>query len=445
MPKTVDEVTLVAGNELSPAPGTPDGSWRTFIFPPTGLLGYREDISVLGDIIASQIGTAINRPDRVYQPLAGLPDGATLILEDDPLSPNVGLPIGVADPYLDGLEYQLNLRGVELLIKGQEWQNDVVGGGWRYTDGRIIEDGQVITAVFQPQISDVISTPDAVARFLDASGIALVVATTTLTAGSQRKLIFIQGATAVVTVTLDATYPQGVLCAILTAFGTQKQTTIQAPGGQDIYQNGVKTSFVLGQSEYAYLVRIGTRWYVTSISDGWQRVGTMVYGMVPGANLIAANGQALSAAQLPRLNNKLNELEAALPGSVVSVGAWATNPTRWGRTGDVIITPKLGGYFIRPLDLGNGIDVDRIADNTDEIAGSLQEDENKEHNHTNGVANMLWPPSIPGTPHGVYATFAGAAPAGNYIRTGASGLLMLASGGEESRPKNVAYPFLIYI
>lgn len=440
--KTVDEVTLVAGNELSPAPGTPDGTWRTFIFPPTGLLGYREDITVIGDIISSQIGTAINRPDRVYQFLDNLPDGAELLLEDDPGSPNFGLPIGVTDPYLDGLEYSNHVRGVEYLIKGDEWQNDVAGGGWRFTDGRIVEDGMIVTLSFQPQISSVISTPDAVARFLDASGIALVTATSTLTAGSQRKLIFIQGATAVVSVTLDETYPEGVLCAILTASGTQIQTTILAPAGQDIYQNGVKTSFYLGQSEYAYCVRIGTRWYVTSISDGWQRVGDIVMGLVPGANKISANGQTLQINEVPRLNAKLDELEAALPGSVISVGAWTTDNTKWARDATTIRVPKLGGWGSRFLDLGNGIDVDRITEGDGSIAGSSQQDQVIAHNHANGAFDQILKPSTEAA-HETAATFSGTRPSSwPYI---ADSEPLVIVGGTETRGKNVAYPALIYI
>ncbi|WP_343702687.1 hypothetical protein [Chitinophaga sp.] len=425
--KTVDEVTLVAGQELSPPPTAPDGSWEVYLFPNTGLLGYRYPIDGIGTIISEQIGAAVNRPDRVYQPGIDMPDGSAIVNDGD------GQPTILEDPYLDGLEYSVHVRGLEYAIKGQEWQNDVAGGGFRWTDGRIFEDGMVVTVSFKPQISNVLVAPDAVGRF--TSGMQEITADTVLGPSFQRKLLLLNSATTTLSVTLDATYPENVICAMITGVGTQKQTTISAPAGQDVYFNGIKSSFFLGQSEYCYMVRIGTRWYVTQISDGWQRVGQVVMGGIPSANVISANGQTLQRAEVPRLDAYLDALNAALPGSVITVGAWATDSTKWARDATTIRAPKLAGWFPRFLDLGAGKDTDRGA--AGNIVGSTQANQNKAHTHSSADYNQLLKNDGTNTITVRDNTF-------GEPNLGSS-QQMLSEGGIESRPENVGLPALIYI
>lgn len=438
MKPNVDLVNLIALQELATAT-TPTGADYLYWGRVGELLGRKISIETVGNIIATQIGTAVNRPDRVYQIGVSMPDGAEVVNDGG------GQPAIIEDPYLEGLEYSVHLRGIEYMIKGDEWQNDVPGGGFRWTNGQIFEDGQIITVSFQPQISAVISTPDAVARFLDASGIHLVTATSTLTAAAQRKLILIQGATAVVTVTLDATYPEGVLCAILTGDGSgasQKQCTISAPVGQDIFQNGIKSSFYLGTSEYAYLVRFGTRWYVTSMSEGWQRVGDIVAGIIPGSNKISANRQVLQENEWPRLADRLTAAEAALPGSVVSAAQQAANPTRWARGGGQIWVPRPGGTFLRWLDLGADVDPGRTGAEKNQF-GSYQGMQVESHNHANGSNTRLLPPTNGGA-HQTAATFGpGGRPATWPGITSSANIQPY--GGSETRPLNAAWPALIYV
>lgn len=383
MPKfNVSPVDLFALQELAEAVSALGDDWLYFgANTPGNILGNKIKISTIGSVIATQIGTAINRPDRVYQIGGDMPVGASVVND------GFGFPTIIEDPYLDGLDFSIHLRSIEYLIKGQEWQNDIVGGGFRYTDGRIFEDGQVITASFKPEISSVISTPDAVARFLDQSGIYTVTATQTLTAAARRKLVFIQGATAVISVTLDDEYPEGVLCAIRTANGAQKQCTILAPAGQQIYLDGLGDRFYAGQSEYYQLVRYGNIWYMLNSYDAWYRSMEEWRGGIAGANKIYWNGQTLQANEYPRLDARLQLINAVLPGSIITPGAWPANKTQWARDGSIIIVPKLGGLFARNLDttLGAaGYDLSRIGVGTNNVLNSIQQYQNAAHNHDPG-------------------------------------------------------------
>lgn len=120
MPKPdVDEVTLIATQELPPAV-SPDRTWKVILAPPTGLFSYQSDIETFGNIISEQIGSAVNKPDRVYQPGVLMPEGSSIENDEDPESPTFGQPVILVDPYLDGEEYSVHLRGVEYLVKGDE-------------------------------------------------------------------------------------------------------------------------------------------------------------------------------------------------------------------------------------------------------------------------------------------------------------------------------------
>lgn len=434
MPKpNVDIVTLLALQELGTAIN-PTKDWWAHVGAPGDLLGKKATIETLGTIISEQIGAAVNRPDRVYWIGVDMPSGSSVV------DSGSGFLDTILDPYLDGLEYEVHRRGVEKLMKGAEWQNDIAGGSIRLTQtGDQWTDGDIVIVSFKPEISNVLVAPDAVARF--SNGIQIITANTILGPSIQRKIIFLNSATSTLSVTLDDTYPENVLCVLLAANGNQKNTVVNAPSGQDIYFNGVKTSFILGQSEHAQLIRIDTRWYVVDISDGWMRVGQIVMGGIPGANVISANGQTLQIAEQPRLDMYLDALEAALPGSVVSSGVWASNPTKWGRSATEIFVPKLGGWFPRFLDLGNNIDPDRSPTDKN-IVGSTQEMQIEGHNHTNGGNTRLLPPTNGGA-HQTAATFGpGGRPSSWPGVTDSAD--MLPYGGNETRPINVGLPALIY-
>lgn len=424
MPKVnVDIVDLIALQELSEAVGAVGADY--LYFGKDGeLLGRKIKISDVGNIIATQLGAAMNRPDRVYKPFSTMPDGSSLSGTNT-----------IIDPYLNGLEYNVHRRGTELMVKGDEWQNDIVGGGIRLTiPGDEFVLGDIITVSFQPQISGVISTPDAVARF--TLGEQEITADTVAGPANDRKLIMIQGATsAAVSYTLNSTYPENVLCPIVTGGGLNKQSIILAPAGQQITQGTVLSRLVLGEVDFVFFVRIGNYWRVVNRGDRWKRVGQVVYGGIPGPDTISANGQTLLAADYPGIDDYLTALEAALPGSVVTVSQWNSpdnaNKGKWARDATSIRVPKLQGRFIRGLDLGAGFDPGRSGSNASKgvIAGDLEAMDLQAHAHGYKKGKLQANPDGGGI--------------ADYV--GQEDGQTDSTGGVETRPTNIGLPVLICI
>ncbi|MGE7777386.1 hypothetical protein ACQKLP_21890 [Chitinophaga sp. NPDC101104] len=430
----VDIVNLVAVQDLPPGIAVTK-DWPMVVGDPATKRAYKIPVETAGDIIADQLGSAVNVPDRVYT-IGGEMHGATLENDATPGSPTFGKPIRLVDAYLDGKEYGVDLRGTGFMEKGPEWQNNVSGGGFHHTKtGAYFVNGQKYKLEFKPVISSVVATPDAIARF--TSGVQVVTSSVTAGAGFDRKLILLQSATTLaITYTLNAAYPENVLCVIRTGGGMNKQSIVAAPVGQTMVR-GVSLNparVVLGEIDYVMLVRIGTVWYVVAQGDRWKYVGMPVFGGIPGPDLIRAQRQTLQANEFPGVDDYCVALAAAYPGSVVSIAQAAANPTKWARGGGVIMVPKYDGWFPRFLDLGSGKDPDRTEPN---IVGSTQASQNLLHNHTNGGYDELL--KSDGT-----NTVASRDNTPGEPNLGSSGG-MLASGGSEARPENVGFPALIRI
>lgn len=389
MKPNVDIVDLIAVQELSTAvaPTKDDflGHWKD-----GELLGRKITIETVGTIISELLGSGQVIPDRTYRIVdnagtlevyvGGVLDPTITITND-----GTGFPRIMEDTYLDGKDWSIWQRGVEYFIKGEQWQNDVVGGGFSLKQlGAQFEDGQEYFLVFKPQFSSVIVSPDAVGKF--ATGEQVITADTAATDGMNRKLIKIKGATAAaVTFTLNATYPENVICAVMTGGGSNKQSVIQPPGGQTLSVGTTVSNVVLGEVDFVWLIRIGTEWTVVNRGDRWKHVGQIIFGGVAGPDRIAANGQTLPIANYPGLDTHLTLLNSDFPGAVVSAGAWTTDRTKWGRDATNIYVKDLRGRYIRGLDLGANIDPRRSGTGSafGQIPGDYKLGDVLLHNHVN--------------------------------------------------------------
>ena len=142
------------------------------------------------------------------------------------------------------------------------------------------------------------------------------------------------------------------------------------------------------------------------------------------AGWVRGNGAVLSRAAYPDL-----AAHALASGAIVSDAAWQAGDTGKYSDGDGSTTfrvPLLGGEFLRALDEGRGVDPARTI-------GSMQADEFEQHHHFWNAYNGT------GTGSGVPVVSGNRTPTLSY-RTDQ---LEAEPGGTETRPRNIAYPFII--
>lgn len=438
MNPNVDLVNILSVRELADIPvGSVTPSWYTLFCDPTTGISYKGTWAAAADVISQLIGSGVIEPDRTY--IGGQPG---------PIDPATGDPVDVPtdgdtviDTYLDGKVYSLELRGVGFLQKGVEWDNDVPGGGWRLLGGAAIYADALYTAHFHPQISNIIASPDAIAKF--TAGVQIINSNTTITAGMFRKLLVLTDG---YQVTLAVNYPENILCAFTVNAPSNRQSTIIAPVGQTIAFNGGNVQQIwLGKNEDVSMVRAGNTWYIlpgSTMSVGYRLAGTIDIGRLAGPNQIIAQGQLLLRSEHPRILDYITRLNAAYPGTVLSASDWSGNRTFWG-FGDgstTIQVPDLRGYFPRWLDLGAGIDADRVASGLQNKGGSGQGMKVEEHNHLPPNAKFNKLVASANEPDGEGGHFTAAIFGGTYNdgrpKVNATGQLQ-PYGGSETRPINV--------
>lgn len=447
MPKTdVDIVTLVAVQELATAT-IPDKTWFVPVAEPSvgNKIANKYTIEGIGNIVSEQIGSGIVVPDRVYVIqddlsvwVNNVPDPTVTITNDI-----TGRPRILNDDYLDGKDWSLLQRGIEYMEKGLSWQNDVSGGGFSLkTFGDEFSGGQRFFLIFKPQISNVIVTPDAIARF--SVGEVVLTTSSVASAANDRKIILLQGATtAAISYELRAAYPENVLCIIETGGGTNKQSIVTAPSGQTLWRGGNITRHILGQIDYVALIRIGTVWRIVMAGDRWKKVGQIVFGGMPGPDTIVANGQTLPIADYPGLDDYCTAINTYLPGSVITISAWnAGDKGKWARDGVNIKCPDARGWFLRGQDLGAAKDIDRNAAGKGSTPGDPQANQNKLHSHTSGIyVEALANASVTG--NGTVTSFDPPTDINQPDLRSSEGLT--AEGGTDARPDNLSFPILINI
>lgn len=413
----VTEVNILQLHELVTATGV-DLTWLLPVGHPVNDGTKKMTIEAFTTIIASLVGTVTVPDPLFYTPTTGT--------------------TSVPDAALDGADYSLFKYGVGPLKKGDDWQNDVVGGGFRLINGLQATTGETYIVVFKPQISNILSAPDAIARF--TSGVVELTATNTISAGNYRKLLVLKGAE-VTTLPLAADYPPNVALFIVTAEGPRKQSTVICQGSDVINTNtGSLTTLYLGQREFVVLISNGTKWNIQSISpavfssplmqSGWFFDNAMF-------NTLPATGGLYIRADYPRLWANLLRLQTAIPGSLLNEGSWAINKTFWG-SGNGTTTfrvPDMRGYFSRFMDLGANVDIDRNSSGVGGKSGHAQADAFKAHTHILTMQDST--DNLGGTGY-VATTGTSAGPGYSLNHT-----LNSTEGGTETRPINVAlYPLI---
>ncbi|CAL1518209.1 hypothetical protein [Chitinophaga sp. MM2321] len=381
MKPNVDIVNLIAIQELADVVA-PDINDYLNIGKDEDLLGKRITVNNLAQLISSVLGSGSILPDRVYRIGTSLPSGATL--SDDGTV--------IYDPYLDGKIYQLNRRGIELSIKGVEWDNDVIntdddvqGGVRLLAPGDMFGDGETVILTFQPQFSPYIPTPDAISRF--TNGEQIITSSSTITAGMFRKLIVLSGATSILTVTLPsaAAYPENVALFIISNSGSHRQASIVRTGSDIISYDGQDISTLyMGKNDQLCLIPMEGGWRVQMFKTEWNRIGTIDFGYLAGPNqFVATTDVPQLRSEWPRVWDFIQKLQVAQPAAVVSNATWLLNKGLWGLgNGSTTFNfPNLSGRGLRYLDPSGTIDEDRFDAGQGNLPGSFQGFATQSHNH----------------------------------------------------------------
>lgn len=204
---------------------------------------------------------------------------------------------------------------------------------------------------------------------------------------------------------------------------------LRPPAGASVLGRGQSHGYIyLYGGETVELIKTGAYFVIHHSQSNFFEVGEVLHSYAkPAAQLaLAASGQLVSRTQYGRLWDWVYYNNAALPEA-----AYLLDPTKYsgcftdGNGSTTFRIPDLRGVFLRGLDKGRGIDVDRPA-NTPE--GTYQADGFKAHGHTLGI-NPAWTSPATGT-------------AVRYEPLPANangGLNSKWTGGNETRPVNVAY------
>lgn len=214
------------------------------------------------------------------------------------------------------------------------------------------------------------------------------------------------------------------------AYNVSRQVTVGSSSQNIIMSSVLKRWLYLGDGDMIDLVWTGDHWLLLDFKGNFVEVGLPVFSYSELPNTKVANGQLLNRSDFPRLWEYAN----SLVGSLVSDISWNNTAGSKGffSTGNGTTTfriPDLRSMFIRGLDLGAGISYGRNSFNP----GGYEADEFKSHTHNvtpddrKGRSDNANDRDVM-LPNGD----------GRFITTS-------ASGGTETRPKNIGLIPLIKI
>lgn len=344
-----------------------------------------------------------------------------------------------SNPALAGVRFRVFRRGVGYLDEGVEF--DILpAGGFKLKGADVFADQEM----FHIQEYETIVQATDGGMF---QGVIPINVDTLLDGSHTNCVMDISGGGNRVTITLPllSSINKNTFWGFVADQQNDHQTSLVVSGTDKIsFQKKLRGGIHIGQNERYVLVADVTRWIVLYEDSNYSRIGKPEFDWIVRPNTALAEGQQGFYIDFPRVPEFLQDN----PDVAVSEIDWQANPVlQRGRfsLGDGLTWfrfPDLRGAGFRSLDKGRGLDQDTPVGAK---PGRYQADELKLHDHSNGAANLLFPPSVPGTSHGIYATWSPPAPAGNYIRTGPSGLPILPVGGTETRGKNFGFNAIINI
>jgi hypothetical protein len=336
-------------------------------------------------------------------------------------------------PSITGKEFTLERRGVGML---QTTEYNILSTG-----GFLLTGTSPVMKLGETFILTLIQLQGGETEIINNSGsfITGIVQITTSTSWAdthKRKLINISGGTNKVVYTLPdlSDVEENTLIPIETNINNNFQSIINTSAGQLIYFGGSGYSqIVMGIGENLWVYRAADGWQVVASFGNYMTVGEVVISYKLLANTVIAEGQLLDRDAYPRLW----AFAQSVGSSLVTEDDWNSDTTTYrgcfttGPTGqNKFRVPDLRGAFPRFLDRGRGIDTDRA----DGRAGYWEDDQNKDHSH-----GLVFPDGVDDAAGAGFIMTSNSSTGGNVSLP----TVVQASGGSESRPKNIGFLPLI--
>jgi len=238
-------------------------------------------------------------------------------------------------------------------------------------------------------------------------------------------------ATGIVALTLEnaATFPHGAIVPI-TAYCTPGAVVNVQTTGQNFYDpvSGVSTVINMHHKESLLLVALTDHWKVWNAQGNFYCVGEEIKARKVLLNTLAFTGQLVNRNQYPRLTKYV--LDELINGQeVTNEATWLSNPVTYrslfsyGDGATTIRLPDERGMFERMLDLGRGVDIGR----SHNYNGGYEADELKSHSH-----------GLPALPEERNDVDRGGGSSSFSLDNKITNKVTLATGGLETRPKNIA-------
>jgi len=209
-----------------------------------------------------------------------------------------------------------------------------------------------------------------------------------------RKLLFFQiNANKVFTLPDVSTLRAGTRIPIKTAITGIKNLTVQAQGTQLIldgtisfgkYTDASQPATYMHDGEFLVLVAAGTFWMMETAIGNFHTAGESYSDRIQAKNTLVANGDPYQRADIPRVT--IYAARLAGNGGIVPDAQWFLLPGglpyykgcySFGNGTTTIRVPDERGVAIRNLDLGRGIDANRLYNSP----GGFENDANGPHSH----------------------------------------------------------------
>jgi len=293
-------------------------------------------------------------------------------------------------------DYWVERRGQGTFVE----VNDNPPFGFVLTNGAQFNTDEVFTLHFYPKIKITVQPSQAQQTTVLEKFVTVTADTTLDFATYGNSTVCIESSSLSITLLLDflVNMPDGSWIKFVTNKGNQINTVIKAQTSEQIKyrQFGALpnlSEIILGNNAYLKIAKNNNIFEVVYFSENYSKIGNIEFGTKVDVNQIIADGAAssgneLSRSEYPRLFFIVSQMAS---GVAASKAAWLAGSKSNYHLGDGSTTfgiPDLRGHFPRFMDLGVGVDAERVFLGLANVPLTKQADAFKSHRHAIPVGTV---------------------------------------------------------